>query len=266
MARRHTPGRHRALALCRESRSAVPEPRLAVPEPRLAAREPRLAVPGTPTRRAGTTTRRVGNGDSPCRKRRSPCRKTGTRRSGTKTHRVGNEDSPGGRGEKASVVVQNAPARTGVVPPSRTVDPPGGVGERDPAARRRMRRRPARRPPARFPRVLVRVAAPAGRVGRTRDTVRWPSTCAATAIRTNHRAATTSGLWRVTSRGWCPRWGRTRVALVGHGWGGVVGWTVAALHPRRVHALVAVGCAAPVGDTARGCAGASRAGARARRP
>jgi pimeloyl-ACP methyl ester carboxylesterase len=54
-------------------------------------------------------------------------------------------------------------------------------------------------------------------------------------------------LWTLAGdvAGLVPALGETRAALVGHGWGGVVGWTVAALHPRRVNALVAVGAPHP---------------------
>lgn len=40
--------------------------------------------------------------------------------------------------------------------------------------------------------------------------------------------------------------GETRVALVGHGWGGIVAWTVAALHPRAVRALAAIAAPHPL--------------------
>ena len=47
-------------------------------------------------------------------------------------------------------------------------------------------------------------------------------------------------LWTLAGdvAGLVPALGEDRAAIVGHGWGGVVGWTVAALHPRRVNALV----------------------------
>ncbi len=55
-------------------------------------------------------------------------------------------------------------------------------------------------------------------------------------------------LWTLAGdvAGLVPALGEPRAALVGHGWGGVVGWTVAALHPRRVSALVAVGAPHPL--------------------
>ena len=39
--------------------------------------------------------------------------------------------------------------------------------------------------------------------------------------------------------------GEARAAVVGHGWGGLIGWTLAALHPRRVTRLVSIGSAHP---------------------
>ena len=55
-------------------------------------------------------------------------------------------------------------------------------------------------------------------------------------------------LWTLAgdAAGLVPALGESRAALVGHGWGGVVGWTVAALHPRRLSALVAVGAPHPL--------------------
>ncbi len=55
-------------------------------------------------------------------------------------------------------------------------------------------------------------------------------------------------LWTLAgdAAGLVPALGEGRAALVGHGWGGVVGWTVAALHPRRVNALVAVAAPHPL--------------------
>ena len=55
-------------------------------------------------------------------------------------------------------------------------------------------------------------------------------------------------LWTLAGdvAGLVPALGEDRAALVGHGWGGVVGWTVAALHPRRVNALVAVAAPHPL--------------------
>jgi pimeloyl-ACP methyl ester carboxylesterase len=40
--------------------------------------------------------------------------------------------------------------------------------------------------------------------------------------------------------------GEDRAHLVGHGWGGLIGWTVAALHPRRVASLTAVAAPHPL--------------------
>lgn len=39
--------------------------------------------------------------------------------------------------------------------------------------------------------------------------------------------------------------GESRAAVVGHGWGGIIGWTLTALHPRRVSRLVSIGAAHP---------------------
>jgi len=40
--------------------------------------------------------------------------------------------------------------------------------------------------------------------------------------------------------------GEPRAHVVGHGWGGAIAWTLAALHPRRVHTLTAIGVAHPL--------------------
>jgi len=40
--------------------------------------------------------------------------------------------------------------------------------------------------------------------------------------------------------------GERRASVIGHGWGGLIGWTLAALHPRQVRALVALGAAHPL--------------------
>jgi pimeloyl-ACP methyl ester carboxylesterase len=40
--------------------------------------------------------------------------------------------------------------------------------------------------------------------------------------------------------------GEQRASIVGHGWGGLIGWTLAALHPRQVRALVVLGAAHPL--------------------
>ncbi|MHA6779902.1 alpha/beta fold hydrolase [Pseudonocardia saturnea] len=40
--------------------------------------------------------------------------------------------------------------------------------------------------------------------------------------------------------------GETRAHVVGHDWGGLIGWTVAALHPRRVRSLTAVAAPHPL--------------------
>jgi pimeloyl-ACP methyl ester carboxylesterase len=40
--------------------------------------------------------------------------------------------------------------------------------------------------------------------------------------------------------------GEPRGHVVGHGWGGAIAWTLAALHPRRVHTLTAIGVAHPL--------------------
>jgi len=55
-------------------------------------------------------------------------------------------------------------------------------------------------------------------------------------------------LWTLAGdvAGLVPALGEDRAAIVGHGWGGVVGWTVAALQPRRVNALVAVAAPHPL--------------------
>jgi pimeloyl-ACP methyl ester carboxylesterase len=55
-------------------------------------------------------------------------------------------------------------------------------------------------------------------------------------------------LWTLAGdvAGLVPALGESRAAVVGHGWGGVVGWTVAALHPRRVRALVTIGAPHPL--------------------
>jgi pimeloyl-ACP methyl ester carboxylesterase len=55
-------------------------------------------------------------------------------------------------------------------------------------------------------------------------------------------------LWTLAGdvAGLVPALGEDRAVVVGHGWGGVVGWTVAALHPRRVNALVAVAAPHPL--------------------
>lgn len=55
-------------------------------------------------------------------------------------------------------------------------------------------------------------------------------------------------LWTLAGdiAGLVPASGEDRAAIVGHGWGGVVGWTVAALHPRRVNALVTVAAPHPL--------------------
>ncbi len=55
-------------------------------------------------------------------------------------------------------------------------------------------------------------------------------------------------LWTLAGdvAGLIPALGESRAAVVGQGWGGVVGWTVAALHPRRVGALVAIAAPHPL--------------------
>jgi pimeloyl-ACP methyl ester carboxylesterase len=55
-------------------------------------------------------------------------------------------------------------------------------------------------------------------------------------------------LWTLAGdvAGLVPALGESRAAVVGHGWGGVVGWTVAAMHPRRVSALVTIGAPHPL--------------------
>ncbi|HEY0816379.1 MAG TPA: alpha/beta hydrolase [Pseudonocardia sp.] len=55
-------------------------------------------------------------------------------------------------------------------------------------------------------------------------------------------------LWTLAGdiAGLVPALGESRAAVVGHGWGGVVGWTVAAVHPRRVSALVTIGAPHPL--------------------
>ncbi len=40
--------------------------------------------------------------------------------------------------------------------------------------------------------------------------------------------------------------GESRAHVVGHDWGGLIGWTVAAIHPRRVRTLTAVGAPHPL--------------------
>jgi pimeloyl-ACP methyl ester carboxylesterase len=40
--------------------------------------------------------------------------------------------------------------------------------------------------------------------------------------------------------------GEARADVVGHDWGGLIGWTVAALHPRRVRTLTAIGAPHPL--------------------
>lgn len=40
--------------------------------------------------------------------------------------------------------------------------------------------------------------------------------------------------------------GESRAHVIGHDWGGLIGWTVAALHPRRVRTLAVVGAAHPL--------------------
>lgn len=40
--------------------------------------------------------------------------------------------------------------------------------------------------------------------------------------------------------------GEQRAHVVGHDWGGAVAWTLAALHPRRLHTLTAIGIAHPL--------------------
>ena len=40
--------------------------------------------------------------------------------------------------------------------------------------------------------------------------------------------------------------GERRAHLIGHGWGGAIAWTVAALHPRRVRTCAAIGAAHPL--------------------
>ena len=79
-------------------------------------------------------------------------------------------------------------------------------------------------------------------------TARWPrSTCAATATPTSRPRG--YDLWTLAGdvAGLIRALGEPRADVVGHGWGGLVGWTVAALHPRLVRSLAGVGGAAPVG-------------------
>jgi pimeloyl-ACP methyl ester carboxylesterase len=54
-------------------------------------------------------------------------------------------------------------------------------------------------------------------------------------------------LWTLAGdvAGLVPALGEERAFVVGHGWGGLVGWTVAALHPRRVRALAVLGAPHP---------------------
>ena len=71
-------------------------------------------------------------------------------------------------------------------------------------------------------------------------------------------------LWTLAGdvAGLVPALGESRAAVVGHGWGGVIGWTVAAVHPRRVSALVTVGAPHPLAvrrEVVRGGWGQARA-------
>ncbi len=54
-------------------------------------------------------------------------------------------------------------------------------------------------------------------------------------------------LWTLAGdvAGLVPALGEERAFVVGHGWGGLVGWTAAALHPRRVRALAVLGAPHP---------------------
>jgi pimeloyl-ACP methyl ester carboxylesterase len=59
--------------------------------------------------------------------------------------------------------------------------------------------------------------------------------------------------------------GEPRAHLVGHGWGGLIGWTVAALHPRLVRSLTVLGAPHPLavrGAALRDLRGQGRASAR----
>lgn len=54
-------------------------------------------------------------------------------------------------------------------------------------------------------------------------------------------------LWTLAGdvAGLIPASGEARAHLVGHGWGGLIGWTVAALHPRRVLSLTTLAAPHP---------------------
>lgn len=54
-------------------------------------------------------------------------------------------------------------------------------------------------------------------------------------------------LWTLAGdvAGLIPASGEAQAHIVGHGWGGLVGWTVAALHPRRVRSLATIAAPHP---------------------
>ena len=93
---------------------------------------------------------------------------------------------------------------------------------------------PAGAAAARVPAVLVDLAAPArGRCPRP-DIAPSPSTCAATAPATSRRAATTCPRWPSDAAGLIRALGETGAIVVGHDWGGLLAWTMAASIPKTV--------------------------------
>ena len=130
-------------------------------------------------------------------------------------------------------------------PAARALDPPRHLGQRHPAARRRGRRGPARAAAARLPAVLVDLARPADRPGRRRVPRGRPRPArlrrqrqAAARLRPAHRCRPTSPRWSGRSASATPSSsGTTGAALLG--------WTMAALHPRSVRRLVVLSMAHP---------------------
>ena len=118
--------------------------------------------------------------------------------------------------------------------------------ERDPAARRGERRRPARAAAPRVPAVLVDLARAAGHAVRRRLPRRRPGPArlrgqrqAAPGLRPGHRGLEdAAGLVRAL--------GEANAVVVGHDWGGLVAWTMAAYYPKVVRRLAVISMAHPL--------------------
>ena len=148
-----------------------------------------------------------------------------------------------------AVLSTRAPIRFVAVPdhaPRRRRPPPLHRRQRDRPPRRRGRRR-QRRPgpaPARLAAALVRVAPPDPGARRPPPRPRR-STCAASAGPTRRRAATRRRSWRPTCSRVLDALGIDRVKLVGHDWGGWIGFLLCLRAPERFDRFLALGIPHP---------------------